>query len=97
MTVFFDDMHDERSACVKMPELVGAQTMEGGKVFSFEQEVDGRRNQAGAGEYRRQSLLRNGEGGAIGLAIVPTFGVSDEAQFGDPVLGGLDHGRLLPY
>ena len=36
-----DDVNGERMAGIKMPEFIGGDTVEGGKVFAIEEKVDG--------------------------------------------------------
>lgn len=73
------DLEDmEGIAGIVVPELIGGDAVEGGKLAGLQQEVNAGHGGAGAIMEWCKGVLREGEGGAVNFAEGATFGVRGE-------------------
>src|SRR3974377_1102404 len=70
---------------IEMPQLVGVQTMKGGKIAASEQEIDRGRGCARSVKSAAQRLVWQDQTSAVGLPVRTAFGVWFERQASDPV------------
>ena len=82
-----DDMYPERRSGVEVPKFVRTQTVEGGKVFPFEEEINRSRGWARSGKSACKGFARKHQAGAIGLAVISALAMGFELEILDPIAG----------
>ena len=81
-----DHEENERAAVVEVPDLVGADAVQGRELLPRQKEVDRRREGASSLTTAGKAARAEAAPGSIGLAEVAPLGMSLEAEFLDPVV-----------
>lgn len=81
-----DAVNEQGASGIKMPDLIGCQAVQSGKVISRKQEIDRRGGAASTCKGGRQSGSVEYDWSSISLPEEATFGMRLQVQVVDPIL-----------